>query len=385
MTLCFDFQTAGKIIFGSGSLGRLSDIAPKQGRRFLLVTGAGSLRKNGVIGRIEKQLSEEGLFFCHYEGVTQEPTPTIVDEGCRIARENKCDAILAIGGGSVIDTGKAISGLITNDGNLIDYLEGVGLGKKLVKKPAPFIAIPTTSGTGSEVTKNAVISSVKDNFKKSFRDDNLVPDVAIVDPLLTLTLPKLQTAASAMDALTQLIEVYVTKEPKPITDKLALYGISQCMNSIEEVYNDGCNLEARERVALASLLSGICLANSRLGAVHGIAAGIGAHYYVPHGVACAVLLPHIIELNLESRINRYAEVSRTLIKTEHSLNEIAAFDLIDYIKNLQNMFGLTDFKNYNIAVKDLNKIAASSRGNSMRGNPIYLDDKTIIKVLTKLI
>lgn len=382
----FEFYTASKIIFGRDRFYDIKTIAPIYGGNYLIVSGGGSVHRSGIMEKLENQLHQAGIFFHHYTGIVVEPGPDTVDKGVEIAKSNDCDGVIAIGGGSVIDTGKAIAGLMTNEGCIKDYLEGVGTGKRMIHDPAPFIAIPTTAGTGSEVTKNAVITCPMEKYKKSFRDDRLIPDVALVDPMLTLSLPSFNTATSGMDALTQLIESYVSKKAQPIPEALAIYGIRLAGKYLPTAYLNGHDLEAREAMAMASLLSGICLANSGLGAVHGIAAALGCHYGIPHGLACAILLPYIMELNMESQLNKFAEIGRILVDRQIEDHRQAAQAGIDYVKEISQIMGIpSDLKQFSIDPQDLPVLANSSRGSSMSGNPVHMTDEDIVNLLNALI
>jgi alcohol dehydrogenase class IV len=374
----FDFITSGRIVFGRGRISEAGEAAAKLCSRILVVCGGTSMERAGVLIRLEDSLRANGLAYTYYKGVTDEPEPDIVEEGTDIARDFGCDGVLAVGGGSVIDTGKAISALLTNGGRLVDYLEGVGKGARLVRDPAPFIAIPTTAGTGSEVTKNAVITSRTARFKKSLRHEKLIPDIALVDPELTLTLPPTQTAYSGMDAITQLIEAYTTRKSNGMTDALCLYGIELAGKAMRAAFDDGDNIEAREAMSLASLLSGICLANAGLGAAHGVAAALGCFYGIPHGLACSILLPHVMELNLDVALEKYAMVGRALTGNTAKDPWEAAQSGIDYIRGLNRHMGIPkDLKPYGINIADLPDLVKASRGNSMSGNPLVLTDSQI--------
>jgi len=384
--LNFEFYTASKIVFGNNRFYDIKNIAPQYADNYLIVSGGGSIHRSGKMKELEEQLIQAGLAFHHYRGIVDEPGPDDINKGVDIAKSNNCNGVIAIGGGSVIDTGKAISGLMTNEGYIKDYLEGVGIGRKLVNDPAPFIAIPTTAGTGSEVTKNAVITCPVEKYKKSFRHDKLIPDVALVDPVLTLSLPAFNTATSGMDALTQLIESYVSKKAQPIPEALAIYGIGLVAKSLIAAYTDGQNLEARRNMALASLLSGICLANSGLGAVHGIAAALGCHYGISHGLACAILLPYIMEYNMDAQLKKYAEIGRVLTAKSIDDDRQAALEGIEYVKEISKKMNIpSDLKEFSIDQRDLLLLAQSSRGNSMSGNPVDMRDQDIIDLLKKLI
>ncbi len=381
----FEFSTATKIIYGSGSLFKLSRFVKDYADNYLLVCGGSSLENTGVLGRIEKQLRDEGIEYHYYRGVTKEPDIDIIEKGVNIGKKYNCNGVIAVGGGSVIDTGKAIAGLITNEGHILDYLEGVGEGRSLLNDGAPFIAIPTTAGTGAEVTKNAVISSETMHFKKSFRSEKLLARLAIVDPLLTLSLPPYQTAISGMDALTQLIESYISKKSNRVTDMIAKEGIRLAGGALKKAYDDGANIEAREDMALASLLSGVCLANSGLGAAHGIASALGSYYPIRHGMACAILLPHVMRVNLVSREDKISDIGSILTGRAFEDTREGAQAAIDYIEKLNKHMKIpSDFKAYNIDQKMLPILAKASRGNSMNGNPVYLSNEDIISLLEEI-
>jgi alcohol dehydrogenase class IV len=384
--LNFEFFTVPKIIFGSERFYEIKTIERQYASNYLIVSGGSSLHKAGKIKELETQLRQVGLSFQHYTGIVNEPGPDTVDKGVELAKDKNCDGVIAIGGGSVIDTGKAIAGLMTNEGSIKDYLEGVGIGRKMVQDPAPLIAIPTTAGTGSEVTKNAVITCPIEKYKKSFRDHRLLPKVALLDPSLTLSLPPYNTATSGMDALTQLIESYVSKKSQPIPEALAIYGIGLVSKSLIKAYSNGQDLKARESMAMASLLSGICLANSGLGAAHGIAAALGCHYGIPHGLACAILLPYVMEYNMEAQLEKFAEIGRILVDKDIDDPRQAAERGIEYIKSISCKMNIpSDLKGFSISPQDLPMLAESSRGSSMSGNPVDMTDEDSINLLEKLI
>ena len=353
----FEFVSAGRILFGAGAFDRAASLILSLGSHPLVVTGrsalaapgssaagdqdsarasedsigkvgsatghgvvanlngdaastaaarrsggdSGSSRPHGVhpdgpLGRLETALAAEGVSTVRFL-VRGEPTTDLVDRGVRMALAAGCDCVVGLGGGSVLDAAKAIAGLMTNGGESLDYLEVVGRGRILENPAAPILAIPTTSGTGSEVTKNSVLAEPRAGVKASIRSPLLLPRIALVDPALTLSLPPLETAATGLDALTQLIETYVTPRANPVTDLLALDGIARAARALPRALRDGADREARADMALASLFGGLCLANAGLGAVHGIAAPLGGRHPVPHGVACALLLSHVFETN----------------------------------------------------------------------------------------
>ncbi|MBN2089138.1 iron-containing alcohol dehydrogenase, partial [candidate division KSB1 bacterium] len=256
----FEFMSANRIIFGSGNFNQVGKLASQFGNKALIVT---NLPAGAILERLEKQLSECQLHY-KYLSISNEPTITLIDDGASIVRSQTFDVIIGIGGGSAIDTGKALAGLASNPGSVLDYLEGVGIGAEIKQSPLPYLAIPTTAGTGAEVTKNAVIASFEQKFKKSMRSPLLLPRIALVDPELTVTLPPEPTACSGMDALTQCIEAYTSKKSQPFTDILALEGIRLARSSLLIAYRDGKNLIAREEMSLCSLLSGLALANAGL-------------------------------------------------------------------------------------------------------------------------
>lgn len=382
----FEFYTANRIIFGENSLDKIREVAPEMGKRALIVLGGGSLRKCGMVDKLIDILKGIGIEYFFYEGIDREPEVETIDNGVKIALDNKVDLVIGMGGGSVVDTGKAISGLCTNSGSVLSYLEGVGEGKKITKPSLPYIAIPTTSGTGAEVTKNTVIRSGKMKFKKSIRSFHLIPDIAIVDPMLTLSMPPDVTASCGMDALTQLIEPYVSKKSQPFTDALSIYGIPYIARSLAKAVKDGSDIKSRTDMSLGSLLSGCALANSGLGAAHGIAASLGAHFGVPHGLACGIMLPYVMEINMPSNIKKFADIGEALTGVRFDDENKAATAGIEFVKSLSEKIGIpVNLKGYGIEKKDLPALVRSSHGSSMRGNPVELLDDQIMELLERLI
>jgi len=382
----FEFYTANRIIFGENSLEKIKEIAPEMGKRALIVLGGGSLRECGVVNRLTRILREIGIEYFFYEGVDKEPEVETIDDGVNLALDYEVDMVIGMGGGSVVDTGKAISGLCTNGGSVLSYLEGVGEGKKITKPSLPYIAIPTTSGTGAEVTKNAVIRSAKMKFKKSIRSFHLIPNIAIVDPILTISLPPYVTAYCGMDALTQLIEPYVSKKSQPFTDALSIYGIPYIARSLAKAVKDGNDIEARTDMSLGSLLSGCSLANSGLGAAHGIAASIGAHFGIPHGLACGIMLPYVMEINISSNIEKFAHIGEALTGVRFDDEKKAASAGIEFVRNLSEKVGVpSNLKGYGIEKKDIPALVRGSHGSSMRGNPVDLSDDQIGELIERVI
>lgn len=382
----FEFYTAGKIIFKTGAVNEIGNAVNGLGNKFLIVSGGPFLRENGTIENICSQIEDIGCSWVVFEGVFQEPDPETITAAVELARAEGCDAVISVGGGSAIDTGKATAGLITNEGDIVDYLEGVGRGLTVINQPAPFIAVPTTSGTGSEVTKNAVITSIERRFKKSFRSEKLIANVAIVDPSLVISLPKNQTAASGMDALTQLIESYVSSKAQPIPSALALYGMELAARSLKRCYDAGSDVKAREDMAMASLLSGICLANSGLGAAHGIGAALGCYYGIPHGIACAILLPHVISLNMSVKLREFAQIGCILTGVDEGDDKKNAMAGLKWVENLSKHMDIpNDLKSYEIPKSDIEGLVSASKGNSMRGNPVQLNDEELAAFIERLI
>jgi len=309
-----------------------------------------------------------------------------VDLGAEQARNEKPDVIIGVGGGSAIDTAKAISGLVTNPGSVADYLEGVGRGRQITNPSVPYIAVPTTAGTGAEVTKNAVISSKEQKFKKSVRSSHLIPNVALLDPELTITLPAKMTAETGMDALTQLIESYVSSKAQPIPEALAIYGIRMAGKYLARAVQDGQDIEAREGMLLASLLSGIALANSGLGAAHGIAAALGAVAQIPHGRACAMLLPKVMRLNFPACEQKFADIGEALGARASMTKTEKAEEAVRIVERLCRAIGIPPkFAGTELSESMIPAIVAGSRGSSMQGNPIVLSDEQIEGIVRELI
>ena len=382
----FEFYTASRIIFGAGTLNKLTEFIHEMGNKALIVLGGGSLRKSGIVDRLSLILKDTGAEIFFYEGIDGEPEVETIDRGVEIALKNKVNLVIGMGGGSVIDTAKAISGIATNGGSVLEYLEGVGSGKVITKDSLPYIAIPTTSGTGAEVTKNSVILSQKQKFKKSIRSFKLIPNIALVDPELTLGVPPQITAYCGMDALTQLIEPYTSKKAKPFTDALAIYGIPFIARSLLKAVRDGSNLPARTDMALGSLLSGCALANSGLGAAHGIAASLGANFGIPHGLACGILLPHVMKMNMTAETGKFADIGEALTGMHFSDRKRAAEAGVEFVRKLAEDIGIpTNLKSFGITKEDIPSLAKNSRGSSMSGNPVELSNEELEGFLMNLI
>jgi len=287
----FSISRLPRIEFGSGTLAKLPMIAGEYGTHALLVTGAGSLRASPFWPTVTAGLRAQGISWLHL-AIPGEPSPQMVDEAVRALRTESIDVVIGIGGGSALDAAKAIAGLLKTGNSVMDHLEGVGPELPYVGPATPFIAVPTTAGTGSEATKNAVLSvQGPDGFKKSFRDEKLVAEYALIDPDLLATCPPTVIAANGMDAFTQLLESYVSSRAAPLTDSLAWGGMKAARDGLLASHADAGDAAARERMAYAALVSGITLAQVGLGSVHGLAAPLGALFPIPHGVACGTLWP----------------------------------------------------------------------------------------------
>jgi len=321
--------------------------------------------------------------------VEGEPEIETVARGVNQAKEQRCDLVISFGGGSVLDTGKAIAAMLTNEGELLDYLEVIGGAKPLIKTPVPFIAIPTTAGTGSEVTRNAVIGSPQHRVKVSLRSALMLPRVALVDPELTLDLPPAITAATGLDALTQLIEPYVCARANPMTDALCVEGIPRAARSLRVAFKDGRNAAAREDMSLASMFGGLALANAGLGAVHGFAGPIVGMFPAPHGAICAALLPHVMEGNLRALRSRQPG-SETLRRFEHvgrlltGNDGVTADDGVKWVRNLVADLQIPPLGSYGITPQHTTELVEkASHSSSMKANPIVLTTEELAEILVE--
>jgi alcohol dehydrogenase class IV len=389
MAMKFEFYTAPEIFFGNGQIKDLPSHCKRFGNRVLLVKGSRSLEESGLLQTIMNGLKTGGMTV-EILTVTSEPEVEMIDAFVKQACEFGAEVVVAIGGGSVLDAAKAVAGLVTNGGSIMEYLEGVGTGK-LIEKPAlPFIAAPTTSGTGTEVTKNAVISSHKMGFKKSIRHQYLIPRIAIIDPVLTWSQSPQVTAACGMDALTQLIEPYVSLKSNPFTDMICLKGIALVSRSLFRAFVDGSDEEARENMSLVSLMGGMALANAGLGSVHGLAAPLGALFPLAHGVACATVLPAAFEINIKALsakeekrdvLRKYVEISRVLTGMPLPDEKEAIEAGIAWLKDLKSKLRIPSLSDLGIRETDIPGIVKESRGSSMKTNPIVLSDEEIGDIL----
>jgi len=380
----FEFATATRIIFGQHTVEEVAPIAADMGHRVCIVTG----RTLGRAAPLVKQLNAEGLRTFIFS-VPGEPTTATVQAGLKQALKAGSDLVIGIGGGSVLDTGKAIAALLANSGNLLDYLEIVGHGKQILQASAPYIAIPTTAGTGAEVTRNAVIGSPEHGVKVSMRSPLMLPRLAVIDPLLTLSMPPPLTAFTGLDALTQLIEAFVSNKANPLTDGICREGMRRAARSLRKAFQAGKDQAAREDMAVASLFGGLALANAKLGAVHGFAGPLGGMFAAPHGALCGLLLPHVMEANVyalktrapdSSALARYKEVARILT----GVPTARAADGVIWVQDLCGIFEVPPLSAYDLKEKDFPGVVAKvGRASSTKGNPIMLTDDELTQILEK--
>jgi len=378
----FEFATAGRIIFGNGAIREAAPLAAELGSRAFVVTGRSGERAGQLVELLKRQRIKSVTF-----NVPSEPTVATVKAGVKQARETTGDLVVAVGGGSVLDTGKAIAAMLANEGELEDYLEVVGLGKPLRREPVPCIAIPTTAGTGAEVTRNAVLGLPEHGVKVSMRSPLMLPRLAVVDPELTHSMPPSVTASTGLDALTQLLEAFVSDKANPLTDGICREGIKRAARSLHRAWENGGDRDAREDMALASLFSGLALANAKLGAVHGIAGPLGGMIPAPHGAACARLLPYVMEKNvralhrepeLEPVLARYDEIARLLTGKTSAL----AADGVAWVKGLCREFNIQPLAAFGLKAQDFPALVAKARNSSsMKGNPVRLSDDDLMEIL----
>ena len=380
-SIAFDFAAAGRILFGPGQLAQAGSIAKALGSRALVVTGRSMARAERLLALLDAaQVAAEPF------GVEGEPTVQAVRHGADTARRAGCEIVIALGGGSAIDAGKAIAALAANDGDVLDYLEVIGPGRPLTQPPLPCIAIPTTAGTGSEVTRNAVLASPEHRAKASLRHQAMLPRAAIVDPDLTLSVPPEVTAATGLDALTQLIEAYLTRRANPLTDALCLDGIRRAAVALPAAVREGAHQEARQDMALAALFSGLALANAGLGAVHGLAGPLGGMFPAPHGALCAALVPHVLRANLTAatRLQDAALVTRlgTVAQLVTGNAAARAEDAAQWLRDLVSEFGIPTLRAYGVTAGHVPEIVERARrASSMQGNPVELTADELSRIV----
>lgn len=380
----FEFATAGRILFGAGTLQEVAPAAAGFGRRALIVCGRTTARAESLLDHLKAQ----GMA-CNTFTVSGEPTLDTVRAGVKLAGEKSCDVVIGIGGGSAIDAGKAIAALITNGGDLMDYLEVIGKGQPLTHPSVPYIAVPTTAGTGAEVTRNAVLFSPEHRVKVSLRSPLMLPRLAVVDPELTLSLPSDLTAGTGLDALTQLIEPYVCNSPNPIVDALCHAGMRKAAGALRIACLQGSDRQAREDMAMASLFGGLALANARLGAVHGFAGPLGGMFRAPHGMICARLLPLVMETNIAAlqvrapsspALRRFAEVAQALTGQAGATAE----DGLAWLQTLCTDLAVPSLSHFGLKEEDIPQVLIQAgKASSMKGNPIGLTELELAEVLRR--
>lgn len=381
----FEFATATRIVFGAGRLREMREIAPTLGRRALVVIGK-SARAVQHVEPLLGALPDTGVEYATFS-VAGEPTVDVVRAGTQRARDERCDFVIGFGGGSVIDTGKAIAVLLTNDGDPLDYIEIIGKGQPFTKPAVPYVAIPTTAGTGSEVTRNAVLGSPQHRVKVSMRSPLMLPRVAIIDPELTYDLPALITATSGLDALTQLIEPFVSVKANPLTDAICREGMQRVARSLRRAFEDGEDAAAREDMCVAGMLSGMALANAALGAVHGLAGPLGGMYNAPHGALCAALLPHVVRVNehvLRQQFSGCTDPNRESVLDLALQKDGEVRQIVGDIDELVQALKIPPLSRYGVKRGDFPSIVQKAKAsNSMKGNPVELGDAQLTEILNR--
>jgi alcohol dehydrogenase class IV len=364
----FEFATSSRIVFGPGAASKIDAVAAEFGSRPLLVTGVRGATGTSFV-------------------VPGEPTVDLVREGTALCRASHADVVIAIGGGSVIDAAKAIAALVPNSGEPLDYLEVVGRGLPLQHPSLPVVAAPTTAGTGTEVTRNAVLASTEHRVKASLRSPHMLPRAAVIDPMLTLDLPPAITASTGLDALTQLIEPYLSVRANAMTDLFCLEGMKRVARSLRRAFANGHDTEARIDMSFAALLGGLSLANAGLGVVHGHAAPVGGMFDAPHGAVCAALLPHGLEVNLRAcrerspgLLDRFAVIARVLTERPDAGPE----DAVTSVRELCDDLRIPGLRQYGVREADLPEISArAAKASSMKANPVPLNPEEILEVVSR--
>jgi len=384
MTLpSFEFATAGRVVVGPGRAAELPSVLAGLGSRAVVCTGSHPARHGELLAALTTPYT--------VVEVAGEPTVEAARAAAAVAGDHGADAVVAVGGGSVIDLAKAVAMLLANGGDPLDYLEVVGEGRKITERAAPCVAVPTTAGTGAEVTANAVLAAPGERLKASLRSPLMIPSVALVDPLLTVGCPPPVTASAGLDALTQCLEPFVSVRANPVTDSLARAGLRHAASGLRRAYADGSDLGARASMALCSLLGGMALANAKLGAVHGFAAVIGGIAAVPHGVACAALLAPVVEANVASlrarqpdspALGRYAEVARLLTGRP----DASIVDGLGWIRDTVALLDIPRLWAFGLRPDQADEVVAkAAKASSMQGNPIVLTEDDLHMILAQAV
>jgi alcohol dehydrogenase len=390
--MIWQFNRIPQIVFGVGARHRLTALMCSFGQRILLITGAHSFDAQADSVELLAQWEKAGLTLWR-EKVQGEPSPEWVDRCVQRYAQHDIQLVIAIGGGSALDAAKAVAGLLPIQDSVMNYLEGVGAQLVYAGQALPFIAVPTTAGTGSEATKNAVLSQHgADGFKKSFRDDSLMPRYAIVDPEWMLSLPPSQIAANGLDAITQLIEGYTSISANMMTDALALEGLRRGLTALPRWVANPRDVLAATDMAYAALVSGLVLAHAGLGAVHGMASPLGAFFPAPHGAVCGILLAETTRQNINALMQnavtsvalaRYADIGRLLLDDPTIKEESALILLVEQLQQWQDVFKLPRLADFGMTTADVARVVANSRGNSMKTNPVVLSDTVLSDILYK--
>ncbi len=378
----FEFATAGRIIFGPGTSREVVPLAAELGNRAFVITGRTTKRAEPLLEQLNKHEIEYVTF-----NVTSEPTTAMAKKAIESARRENSDLVIGIGGGSVLDTGKVVAAMLTNAGELEDYLEVVGQGKKITQRPVPYIAIATTAGTGAEVTRNAVLAVPEHKVKVSMRNPMMLPRFSVVDPELTYSMPPAVTASTGLDALTQLMEAFVSNKANPMTDGICREGLKRAGRSLLKAYENGGDKNAREDMALASLFSGLALANAGLGAVHGFAGPLGGMICAPHGVICARLLPVVMQANIEAlhnradsspALSRYDEIAQLLTGNVKAKAE----DGLKWVRDICHKLEVPTLSEFGLEEQDFpTAVVKAQKSSSMKGNPIALTQDELLAIL----
>lgn len=379
----FEFSTSARIVFGVGTLQQAGDIAAKDlGRRPLVVTGADPGRARPLLTLLRDMGMETPTF-----AVRGEPQIETIRAGTALALEKHCDSVIGIGGGAALDAAKAIAVLATNPGDVLDYLEIIGRGHALTCAPLPLLAMPTTAGTGTEVTRNSVIASREHRIKVSLRSPMMLPKIALIDPELTYGLPPILTATTGLDALTQLIEPFVCTRANPITDGICREGVIRVVRSLRRAVENGRDTAAREDMAVASLFGGLALANAGLGAVHGLAGPVGGMVTAPHGAVCAVLLPGVVAANLyalrrraprSEALGRYARLAQLLTGDSGASGDEAA----RWLRKLVTDLGVPRLGDLGFPCEDIPELVEkAAAASSMKANPVELTPAELTSIV----
>lgn len=378
----FEFSTVNRILFGPGTLKQAGPAAAQLGRRALVTTNQ-RLIAQPLLDILAEHKVDSVLFL-----VPGEPTTDLVQQGVRQARQEGCDLVIGCGGGSALDTAKAVAAMLTNEGDLFDYLEIIGRAQPLTRPAAPSIAIPTTAGTGAEVTRNSVLISPEHRVKVSLRSPFMLPRLAIVDPELTYSVPPEVTASTGLDALTQVLEPYVSSRANPMMDGLCREGLQRAARSLRRAYENGQDAAARQDMALVSLFGGLALANAGLGAVHGFAAPLGGRFHAPHGAICARLLPPVMAINVRAlsqrmpdseALHRYDEIAQLLTGDARA----TARDGIRWVEELARALRVLPLSAYGMTPADVpDVVERAAAASSMKGNPIVLTREELAEILT---